>query len=137
MSEAGIIGIQVVLAYLPVMHEASLVASLLDILRAEIARRGVRSLSLVRLRCGVLVNVSPQALDMAFTAMSRDTEFAATRLQLITEPLRLACGGCSAEFTAEDFPAALLSPCPECGEEIGHKVLAGRELYIEHIETAD
>ncbi|MDR1491007.1 MAG: hydrogenase maturation nickel metallochaperone HypA [Desulfovibrio sp.] len=119
------------------MHEASLILSLLEILRAETAKRGLKGLSLVRLRCGALSNASPEALETAFTYMAADTEFAATRLELVEEPLRLACGGCDAEFTAHGFPAALISPCPECGEEIGHKVLAGRELCIDYMLAAD
>ena len=25
--------------------------------------------------------------------------------------------------------------CPQCGQELGHRVLAGKSLYIEHLEV--
>jgi hydrogenase nickel incorporation protein HypA/HybF len=51
------------------------------------------------------------------------------------EPLGLRCGGCGREFSPErGARATLFSVCPFCGEEIGHSVLTGKELYIEHLE---
>lgn len=117
------------------MHEMSLTLGLLDIVREEMRKHGAKKLVLVRLRCGALANVVPEALSMAFEVLTDGTEFAGARLEMVEEPLRLACGKCGKEFGPEASAAAMFTPCPACGEEIGHKVLAGKELYIDHLEV--
>jgi hydrogenase nickel incorporation protein HypA/HybF len=117
------------------MHEMSLVVSLLDIIRQEMEKHGAQKLVMARLRCGALGGVMPEALLMAFEVQTVGTNFAGARLELVEEPVRLACGRCGGEFEPRSIPTALFSPCPLCGEEIGHSVLAGRELYIDHIEV--
>lgn len=117
------------------MHEMSLATSLIDIVREEMRKHGVARLSLVRLRCGALANVVPEALSMAFEVLTDGTDLAGARLEMTEEPLRLACGKCGREYSPEASAAAIFSPCPFCGEEIGHRVLAGKELYIEHMEV--
>ncbi len=49
-------------------------------------------------------------------------------------PIKVRCGGCKNEFLPED---KLYMACPECGLEIGHEVLQGKELQIESIEIDD
>lgn len=117
------------------MHEMSLAAGLLDIIRQEMEKHRAERLLLVRLRSGVLANVVPEALSMAFAVQAQGTPFAGAKLEMQTEALRLRCGGCGVEFFPEGVTrAAIFSVCPGCGEEIGHSVLAGRELYIDRIE---
>ena len=58
---------------------------------------------------------------------------AGVRLDLEDIPVRLRCRSCGAEFTVEQG-ATPFAPCPACGEELGHTVLSGRELYIEYLE---
>jgi hydrogenase nickel incorporation protein HypA/HybF len=48
-------------------------------------------------------------------------------------PVVLRCRSCGREFTPE-VPSAAFAPCPGCGEELGHTVLSGRELYIDYLE---
>lgn len=116
------------------MHELSLVVSLLDIVRQEMRTHGAEKLLLARVRYGALANVLPEALHMAFDSQTTSPEFAGARLELVEEPVRLACGACAREFSPGSSQAALFSPCPSCGGEIGHLVLAGRELYLDHLE---
>ncbi|MDL2317338.1 hydrogenase maturation nickel metallochaperone HypA [Desulfovibrio sp. OttesenSCG-928-A18] len=117
------------------MHEMSLVISLLDIVRQEMRKHGARTLRVVRLRAGALANVVPEALEMAFEVQTQDGDMQGAQLELVEEPLRLACGACGHEFGPEPVRASLFSPCPACGEDIGHKVLSGKELYIDSIEV--
>lgn len=117
------------------MHEMSLTVNLLDIVREEMRKHGAARLLLVRLRCGALANVVPESLQMAFEVLTKGTEFENARLEMTEEALRLACGGCGREFAPEAFAGAVFSPCPYCGEDIGHRVLAGKELYIDHLEV--
>ena len=57
------------------------------------------------------------------------------RLETEEEALVLACGACAGEFSPPPVATALFTPCPLCGEEIGHTVLAGKTLYLDHIEV--
>jgi len=116
------------------MHEMSLIVSLLEIIRQEMEKHHAKRLLLVRLRCGVLANVVPESLSMAFEVQTSGTSFAGAKLELREEPLRLRCG-CGQEFSPDAaVRATLFSVCPGCGEEMGHAVLTGKELYVEHIE---
>ncbi|MFI3271257.1 MAG: hydrogenase maturation nickel metallochaperone HypA [Pseudomonadota bacterium] len=116
------------------MHEMSVVTSLLDIVKEELAKHNVEKLLLVRVKYGVLANIVPDAMDFAFEVLTTGNAFAGARLELVQIPVRLACGACGKEFTPEGREL-LFAPCPACGEEIGHSVLTGRELYIDHIEA--
>lgn len=119
----------------PPMHEMSLTVSLLDIVRQEMEKHAAKKLVSVRVCFGALANVVPEALEMAFEVMTQGTNFEDARLELAEEPVRLACGGCGHEFRPRSTPTAQFSPCPLCGEEIGHGVLAGKSLYIDRIEV--
>jgi hydrogenase nickel incorporation protein HypA/HybF len=48
--------------------------------------------------------------------------------------LKVACRSCAVEFTPDEEEMILMT-CPACGEQFGHKVLQGKELYIDHIEA--
>lgn len=117
------------------MHEMSLTVSLLDIVREEMQKHGATRLLMVRVRHGALANVVPEALAMAFEVLTVGTDFDGAALEMIEEPVRLVCGGCRKEFEPVAVATAVFAPCPLCGEEIGHVVLSGKELYIDHIEV--
>jgi hydrogenase nickel incorporation protein HypA/HybF len=118
------------------MHEMSLVASLLDITRQEMRAHCASKLLRLRVRYGVLANIAPEAFALAFEIMARDQDLDGALLDLVEEPLLLACGNCGKEFAPNPQPAALFSSCPDCGEEIGHRVLSGRGLFLDHLEMA-
>ena len=116
------------------MHEASIVASLLDMVRQEMAQHGVTRLLSVTVRHGPLAQIVPDAMRFAFEAMTMGTDLDGARLELVEEPLRVACSNCSREF--EPDPGSLVCmPCPACGEEFGHTVLTGKDLSLMQIEA--
>lgn len=117
------------------MHEMSMAVSLIGIIREEMEKHGATRLARVRVRCGVIANVVPESLSMAFEVMAQGTPLEGAELILEEEALRLACGACGVEFSPAERTAAQFSPCPACGEEFGHTVLAGKALYIDNIEV--
>ena len=117
------------------MHEMSLTLSLLAIVREEMQKHGATRLLLVRVRSGAISQVVPEALDMAFTVLTQGTELEGARLEVAEEALRLACIDCGEEFSPPSGAAAQFTACPQCGQELGHRVLAGKSLYIEHLEV--
>lgn len=56
------------------MHEVSLVTSLLSIIREETERHVLYHLLQVRVRYGVLVNIIPEALSVAFEVLTVRTD---------------------------------------------------------------
>ncbi len=115
------------------VHELSIVTSLLAIVEEEVAKHAPARLKLVRVRCGGLAGVVPDAMAFAFEALTEGTPFEGARLELEEEPVSLRCA-CGALFTPEEKTGLLVAPCPVCGAQTGHSVETGRELYLQHIE---
>ena len=57
------------------MHEMSLVTSLLSIIREETERHALHRLLQVRARYGALANIVPEALSVAFEALTAGTDW--------------------------------------------------------------
>ena len=116
------------------MHEMSVVTSLLSIVREEMEKHDFHRLLLVRVRYGALSNIVPEALSFAFEALTAGTDFEGAVLETEEVPITLKCSQCGHTFPAvkgEHF----FAPCPACGEQYGHSMETGRELYVQHIEA--
>ena len=114
------------------MHELSIAQSLLALIEDEMVKHGKEKLITVKVRHGRLSSVVPEALSMAFEVLTADSRLAGAALVMEETPVVLRCRACAKEFTPEGSSA--FAPCPACGEELGHTVLSGRELYIEYLE---
>lgn len=113
----------------------SIAQSLAGIVRQEMARHGVTRLVSVRVRHGALAAVVPHALEFAWQAVTLGTPLAGARLDMEEVAVRLRCSSCGREFAPGDCDQLLLIPCPTCGEDLGHAVLEGKELYVENLEA--
>lgn len=116
------------------MHEMSVITSLLSIVREEMTKHEVQHLLLVRIRYGALANIVPEALSFAFEALTAGTELDGAVLETEEIPVTLRCTKCNGVFTPEGKDR-FFAPCPACGELNGHHMESGRELYIQHIEA--
>ena len=116
------------------MHELSLMASVMDIAQEELSRHGAHRLTLLCIRHGVLDQVQPDAMRMAFEAMTTGTPHEGAVLELVEEPLRLSCCMCGHTFTAGDR-SALYKPCPACGETVPFSVVGGEGIFLDHLEA--
>ncbi|MGE4535766.1 MAG: hydrogenase maturation nickel metallochaperone HypA [Desulfovibrio sp.] len=114
------------------MHELSIAQSLLAIIEDEMTKHGKETLLTVKVRHGRLSTIVPEALETAFEVLTIDSRLAGAKLEMEETPVVLRCRACGREFTPEGDSA--FAPCPGCGEELGHTVLSGRELYIEYLE---
>lgn len=116
------------------MHELSLVQGIVDIVKQEMENHGLTKLLKVRVKYGRLAQVVPDALQMGWEVMTNGTPFAGAELELEEIPLRVACCKCATEFSPVETEGLLMT-CPSCGEDFGHKVLSGREFYLDEIEA--
>ncbi|MFZ5427318.1 MAG: hydrogenase maturation nickel metallochaperone HypA [Thermodesulfobacteriota bacterium] len=116
------------------MHEMSIAQSILDIIKQEMQNNNLTRLIRVKVRHGRLTNTVPEALETCFMALTVQTPLESAVFELEEIPARYQCFKCGKEFSPEETNR-LLVPCPHCGEEFGHKVLAGKELFIDYIEA--
>ena len=116
------------------MHEMSVVTSMLSIVQDEMDKHNVHTLLLVRVRYGDLANIVPEAMAFAFEALTQGTPLEGAQLELERVPVTLRCPQCNTEFTPPP-EESFFAPCPNCKTQIGHTVVTGRELYIQHIEA--
>lgn len=116
------------------MHETSIAASLLDIVRNELRKHEATRLHLVRVKYGRLTQLVPDSLLFAFEMLTKGTDLEGARLELDQIPLRVRCWSCGTEFEPE-HESVLIMPCPSCGEDFGHEVLSGKELYLDTLEA--
>ena len=116
------------------MHEMSIAQSILDIVKQEMEKNNLTRLIKVKIKFGRLTNTVPEALETGFMALTIQTPFESAVFDLEEIPARYKCFKCSKEFSPEGTNR-LLVPCPHCGEDLGHEVLAGKELFIDFIEA--
>lgn len=107
--------------------------SLLEMAEAEAARHGCDTILRVRVEYGALAGLLPEALEFCFKALVANTRHKDAALELVRIPLLLRCSFCGAEFGGGEDN--LWTPCPQCGEEIAHQVIKGRELLLGHLEA--
>lgn len=116
------------------MHEMSIADSILSIVKEELQKHQLHTLLLVRVRYGAMSSVVPESLRFCFEAMTTGTPLEGARMELEEIPVILRCCACGTEFAPEDGQL-LGAVCPSCGQPLGHAVVQGRELYIQHIEA--
>ena len=116
------------------MHEFSLMASVMDIAAEELSRHGAHKLKLLRLRCGELDKVQPDAMRLAFDSMLSGTDSEGALLEIVEEPLMLACPLCGHDFHPQDKDG-MFRPCPSCGESTAFRVVKGEGIFLDHLEA--
>jgi hydrogenase nickel incorporation protein HypA/HybF len=101
------------------MHELSLVESILQIIDEYAAKEGFTRVTSLRLSCGKLSSVVPQALSFAFEVQSKGTRAEGAALELDVLPAAVHCLACGRDVELEKFEAR----CPLCS---GYEVLLVR-----------
>ena len=92
------------------MHELSLVESILQIVDEYAAKEGFARVSALRLSCGKLSSVVPQALSFAFEVQSKGTRAEGAALELEILPAAIHCLTCGKDVEIDRFEAQ----CPVC-----------------------
>jgi hydrogenase nickel incorporation protein HypA/HybF len=112
------------------MHEMSLIQGLFDILLPELERRGLSRVRKVHLRVGELAAVEPSALDFCYRAVSKDTPFEDSVLEIENVPFTGRCRACGRDFPIRDWNYS----CVHCGSSEMDPV-AGDELSVSYMEA--
>jgi hydrogenase nickel incorporation protein HypA/HybF len=112
------------------MHEASIVQSLI-----ELVRQNVPDPSAVRrvdVRVGLLSGVSPDSMQFYFDLMREESLSPHAELVVALEPLLARCASCDAEHSLSET----VWLCPRCGER-SLVFRNGDELHLRSIEVED
>ncbi|MDD4730619.1 MAG: hydrogenase maturation nickel metallochaperone HypA [Desulfovibrio sp.] len=112
----------------------SLIESIMNILADERSKQNLGRITKVTLQNGRLAGVVTDSILFAWEALTPGTQFEGCEIEVRETPLVLRCFSCKHEFEAD---SAMLAECPECGQEIGHAVVSGREFLIENVEVED
>lgn len=110
------------------MHELAIATGLVELIQAEVAKRGLTKVTEVALVVGELTNVVPEALEFCFEVASQDTPAAGAKLVIEARPIMARCKTCGVEFPVKNYSFL----CPECGGRETEQT-GGNELYVDHL----
>lgn len=110
------------------MHEMSIATSLVEQLERIARQRRMTRVVEVEVRCGVLQQIVPDALELAFQAASAGSVAAGATLRVIEHPLLVRCRRCGREFSAA-IDNYLCAACSAADVDI----LEGRDIVLQSI----
>jgi hydrogenase nickel incorporation protein HypA/HybF len=113
------------------MHETGLMRSALAMAVDQARRAGADRIHRLHLRVGALSGVIPEALQMAFLALSPGTLAEGAKLEIETVRVICKCAACDTEFEPED----IVFYCPKCGENCAN-MRHGREIELTSLEVS-
>ncbi len=113
-----------------IMHELSIVASIVESVTESLAAYPGARVVEVRLKVGALASVVEDSLQFCYGIATADTPLEGSRLVVRILPVVVHCAACGAEGSLESLQNFR---CPSCGEPAGD-VRQGRELEIDSIE---
>jgi hydrogenase nickel incorporation protein HypA/HybF len=114
------------------MHELGIAQSILHAVAAEMEKRPGAVPIRIGVRIGELAGVNPEALDFGFTALVRETDWSALKLEIIFLPRRQRCLTCDNLFSVRDLEYA----CPDC-QSSQTTFAGGDELELEYLEVEE
>lgn len=114
------------------MHELSIAVSILDAVEAQAVSRPDAQFAKVGLRIGALAGVDVDALNFSWQAITLDTPYQKTSLEVEFCPRRHRCGQCGQEFVVEEYD----TDCPRC-RSMTTTCIGGEELDIAFMEVEE
>ena len=115
------------------MHEFSIGESLVRAIGEELDQRdNAGRLVRARVVVGLMRQIVPENLQMAFEVLTRDTAMAGAELELVSKPVIVDCRQC--EWKGAIKPPVFM--CGECGSG-DVDVVSGMELYLDQLEVED
>lgn len=112
------------------MHEMSITADIMGVVRAQMAKNEAEKLKNIKLRIGELTAIEPDSLRFCFEACTEGSPLEGAVLEIETVPLTGRCSGCNKVFRLEHY---FSSVCPHCGGT-ATELVSGRELDIVSME---
>ncbi len=114
------------------MHEASIAASLIEIVSGQCRKSGFSRIESIHLKIGRASGVMTDALIFAFEAMKEGSLAEEAVLQIEEVPVSGRCNECNNTFTTEQ---EYILNCPRCGGS-SFRMTGGRELDVIDMEVS-
>ena len=114
------------------MHEASIAASLLEIVSGQCRKSGCSRIESIHLKIGRASGIMTDALIFAFDAMKEGSPAKGAVLEIEEVPVSGHCDECNNTFTTEQ---EYILSCPSCGGS-SFRMTAGRELDVIDMEVS-
>ncbi len=114
------------------MHEASIAASLLDIVSGQCRKGGYSRIESVHIKIGRASGIMTDALVFAFEALKEGSLAKEAVLEIEEVPVSGHCFDCNNTFTTEE---EYILSCPRCGGG-SFRMTAGRELDVIDMEVS-
>lgn len=112
------------------MHEASLIAGMMDLLRESARQNSIQKINKVKLVVGKFTMALPDSLQFAFQALGQDELFKDAELEIEEQDITCQCRCCKQQFPVKN---GYVFVCPECSSnEVD--VISGRDLFVEYYE---
>lgn len=115
------------------MHEATVAAGILDIVRQHVAGADAVRVRAVRVRIGEMAGVVPDSLGFCFEAIVAGTEYASAFLEFDRVPARGVCGECGLAAAIDALPPFM---CASCGSPF-ITMTSGDDLSVVDVELDD
>ncbi len=114
------------------MHEASIAASLLEIVSGQCRKGGFSRIESIHLKVGRASGIMTDALIFAFDAMKEDSPAKGAVLEVEEVPVSGHCYDCNTTFTTEQ---EYILSCPGCGGS-SFRMTGGREMDVVDMEVS-
>lgn len=112
------------------MHEASIIAGMMTILKEEAARHKVSRITRVRLSVGVFTAVEPKTLTACFELFAEGTAAEGAELEITTVPAEGRCLDCGSSFPMHSPRCR----CPKC-DSLRLEGRGGRAFLVTGIDA--
>jgi hydrogenase nickel incorporation protein HypA/HybF len=114
------------------MHEMGIANSVLEAVKAEMARYPGTYPCKVGVRVGEMAAIDQDALRFCFEAMIHETDLASLALEIEFCPRRHRCQICTNDFVVHDYD----SRCPQC-KSLETTCISGDELELAYLEVEE
>jgi hydrogenase nickel insertion protein HypA/hydrogenase assembly chaperone HypC/HupF len=114
-----------------IMHESSVVHSILEIIDEQCTERNCSVVDSLTIRLGKATGVMPESLMFAFDALKTPTKARNAKMIIDIVPIGGSCRSCGKEFDVPDVQ--YIFECPHCSSK-EFEMTRGREMEITEME---
>lgn len=110
------------------MHEMPIAAAIVEQSLAAVAPHGATRIDVIEVEIGRMRQLVPEALQVAFAAVSQGTAAEGAQLTIVEIEMQAACNLCGHTFQ----PEIGLYVCPRC-EQADVRIVAGNDMILKSI----
>ena len=111
------------------MHEMSIVAGIVDLVRKKVTEHGAHRVESIHLEVGELASVDMRALRFAWDNGTKDTILESSDCVIDHVPGLAECRHCHTTYRV----GSLYEACPHCGM-FSHDIIQGKDFLVKSIE---